>query len=148
MFFIFICYIFLALMALTTLEWFQSWSIYNIFLVVFLIMTWSGFIALCNVLCLSNIIVTVIVLITKYIIILFSFYIDWKFVNVVAIVVEWLYYLIIQLTVIDIAPSWFLKILKLPLFYLGNFKTFKNALRQFILNHPSKHAIAITCYYF
>ena len=75
MFFIFICYIFLALMALATLEWFQSWSIYNIFLVVFLIMTWSGFIiALCNVLCFSNIIV--IVLITKYIIILFSFYID------------------------------------------------------------------------
>ena len=77
MFFIFICYIFLALMALTTLEWFQSWSIYNIFLVVFLIMTWSGFIiALCNVLYFSNIIVTIIVLITKYIIILFSFYID------------------------------------------------------------------------
>ena len=51
MFFIFICYIFLALMALATLEWFQSWSIYNIFLVVFLIMTWSGFIALKFALC-------------------------------------------------------------------------------------------------
>ena len=28
----------------------------------------------------------------------------------------------------DKLPSWFLKILKLPLFYSGNFKIFKNAL--------------------
>ena len=26
------------------------------------------------------------------------------------------------------SPSWFLKVLKLPLFYLGNFKILKNAL--------------------
>ena len=41
----------------------------------------------------------------------------------------------------DTSPSWFLKILKLPWFYSGNFKIFKNALRQFIPNRPPKNVI-------
>ena len=40
--------------------------------------------------------------------------------------------------------SWFLKILKLPLFYSGNFKVFKNALGQFIPNCPPKYVITST----
>ena len=39
----------------------------------------------------------------------------------------------------DKSTSWFLKILKLSSFYLGNFKIFKYALGQFILNRPPKH---------
>ena len=35
----------------------------------------------------------------------------------------------------------FLKILKLPSFYSGDFKLFKNALGQFITHRPSKHVI-------
>ena len=35
----------------------------------------------------------------------------------------------------------FLKILKLPSFYFGDFKLFKNALGQFITHRPSKHVI-------
>ena len=46
----------------------------------------------------------------------------------------------------DISPSSFLKILKLPSLYLGNFKIFKNALEQFIPNHPPKHVITSTNY--
>ena len=41
----------------------------------------------------------------------------------------------------DKSPSWFSKILKLPSFYLGNFKILKNALVQFIPNRPPKHVI-------
>ena len=41
----------------------------------------------------------------------------------------------------DKSPSWFLKILKLPSFYSGNFKIFENAHGQFISNYPPKHAI-------
>ena len=37
-----------------------------------------------------------------------------------------------------------MKILKLPSFYSGNFKILKNTFRQFIPNHPPKHAITIT----
>ena len=39
--------------------------------------------------------------------------------------------------------SWFLKILKLSLFYSGNFKIFKNALGQFIPNCPPKRHTGI-----
>ena len=39
------------------------------------------------------------------------------------------------------SPLWFLKIFKLPLFYSGNFKTFKNTIEQFIPNRPHKHVI-------
>ena len=42
----------------------------------------------------------------------------------------------------DKSPSWFQKKLKLPLFYSGNFKFFKNALGQFIPNRPSNHVIS------
>ena len=42
------------------------------------------------------------------------------------------------------SPSWFLKSLKLFSFYLGNFKILKNALGQFIPNHPPKHVITST----
>ena len=41
----------------------------------------------------------------------------------------------------DKSPSWFLKIVKLPSFYSGNFKIFQNALGQFIPNCPPKHVI-------
>ena len=44
----------------------------------------------------------------------------------------------------DKSTSWFLKILKLPSFYSGNFKFFKNALGQLIPNCPSKHVITST----
>ena len=44
----------------------------------------------------------------------------------------------------DKSPSRFLKILKLSLFHLGNFKTFKNKLGQFIPNWPAKHVITST----
>ena len=44
----------------------------------------------------------------------------------------------------DKSPSWFLKILKLPSFYLGNFKIFKKALRQFISFFSPKHVITST----
>ena len=44
----------------------------------------------------------------------------------------------------DKSPSWFLKKLKLPSFYSGNFKIFKNALEQFIPNRPPKHVITST----
>ena len=40
--------------------------------------------------------------------------------------------------------SWFLKILKLSLFYTDNFKTFKNSLGLFIFNRPHKHVITRT----
>ena len=43
-----------------------------------------------------------------------------------------------------ILALWFLKILKLPSFYSGNFKIFKNALGQFIPNHTRKHVITST----
>ena len=42
------------------------------------------------------------------------------------------------------SPLWFLKILKLFLFYSGNFKIFRNALVQFIPNRPSKYVISST----
>ena len=41
----------------------------------------------------------------------------------------------------DKSPLQYLEILKLPLFYSGNFKIFKNALGQFIQNCPPKHMI-------
>ena len=44
----------------------------------------------------------------------------------------------------DKSPSWFLEILKLPLFFWGNLKIFKNALGQFIPNRPPKHVITST----
>ena len=44
----------------------------------------------------------------------------------------------------DKSPSWFLKILKLPSFYSGNFQIFKNALGEFIPNRPLKHVITST----
>ena len=44
----------------------------------------------------------------------------------------------------DKSPSQFLKILKLPSFYSGNYKIFKNALVLFITNHPPKHVITST----
>ena len=44
----------------------------------------------------------------------------------------------------DKSSSWFFKILKLPSFHLGNFKIFKNALRQFIPNRPPKYLITST----
>ena len=44
----------------------------------------------------------------------------------------------------DKSPSWFLKNLKLLLFYLGNFKIFKNAHGQFIPNRPLKHVSTST----
>ena len=44
----------------------------------------------------------------------------------------------------DKSPSWFLEILKLPLFFSSNLKIFKNALGQFILNCPPKHVITST----
>ena len=44
----------------------------------------------------------------------------------------------------DESPSWFLKNLKLSLFYSGYFKIFKNALGQFIQNRPPKHVITST----
>ena len=37
-----------------------------------------------------------------------------------------------------------MNILQLPLFYTDNFKIFKNALGQFILNHPPKHVLTST----
>ena len=49
----------------------------------------------------------------------------------------------------DKSPSWFLKILKLPSFYSGNFKIFENAFGQFISNRPSKHVTTSTnCRFF
>ena len=42
------------------------------------------------------------------------------------------------------SPSWFLKVLKLPSFYTGNFKIFKNALGKFTTNRPLKHVIQST----
>ena len=42
------------------------------------------------------------------------------------------------------STSWFLKILKLPLFHPGYFKIFKIALGQFIPNRPPKHLITST----
>ena len=44
----------------------------------------------------------------------------------------------------DESPSWFLKKLKLPSFYAGNFKIFKNALGQFIQSCSPKHVITST----
>ena len=44
----------------------------------------------------------------------------------------------------DKSPSWFLNNLKLPSFYSGNFKIFKNVLGQFIPNRPPKHVITTT----
>ena len=44
----------------------------------------------------------------------------------------------------DKSPSQFLKILKLPSFYSGNSKIFKNPLRQCIPNAPPKHVITST----
>ena len=44
----------------------------------------------------------------------------------------------------DKSPSWFLKILKLPSFYSGNFNIFKNTIGQFIPNCPPKHVITNT----
>ena len=44
----------------------------------------------------------------------------------------------------DKSLSWFLTILKMSLFYSGNFKTFKNAPGQFIPNCPLKHVITCT----
>ena len=44
----------------------------------------------------------------------------------------------------DKSPSWFLKILKLPSFYSGNFQIFKNALGEFIPNRPLKYVITST----
>ena len=44
----------------------------------------------------------------------------------------------------DKSPLSFLKILKLPSLYLGNFKVFKNVLGQFILNGPPKNVITST----
>ena len=44
----------------------------------------------------------------------------------------------------DKLPSWILEILKLPSFYSGSFKIFKNELEQFIPNHPPKHVITST----
>ena len=44
----------------------------------------------------------------------------------------------------DKQPSRFLKNLKLPSFYLGNFKIFKNALRQFIPNRAPNYVITST----
>ena len=46
----------------------------------------------------------------------------------------------------DKSPSWFLKNLKLPSPYSGNFKIFKNALGQFIPNCPTKHVITSTIF--
>ena len=48
----------------------------------------------------------------------------------------------------DKSPSWFLKNLKLPLFYSGNLKIFKNALRQFISNRLPMHVITSTNFIF
>ena len=44
----------------------------------------------------------------------------------------------------DKSPLSFLKILKLPSLYLGNFKVFKNVLGQFVLNGPPKNVITST----
>ena len=44
----------------------------------------------------------------------------------------------------DKSPLSFLKIMKLPSFYSGNFKTFKNALGHFISNCPPKRVITST----
>ena len=44
----------------------------------------------------------------------------------------------------DKSPLWFLKILKLFLFYSDNFKIFRNALVQFFPNRPSKYVISST----
>ena len=41
----------------------------------------------------------------------------------------------------DKSPSWFLGMLKLPSFYWGHFKIFKNGLGQFIPNLPLKQVI-------
>ena len=46
----------------------------------------------------------------------------------------------------DKSLSWFLNILKLPSFYSGNFKIFKNTLGQFIPNCQSKHVITSTSF--
>ena len=42
----------------------------------------------------------------------------------------------------DKSSSWFLEILKMPSFYQGNFKIFKNALGEFMPNLPPKHVIS------
>ena len=44
----------------------------------------------------------------------------------------------------DKSYSWVLENLKLPSFYSGNFKIFKNVLEQFISNRPPKHVITST----
>ena len=44
----------------------------------------------------------------------------------------------------DKSPKWFLKILKFPRFTRTISKIFRNALRQFMPNHPHRHMITST----
>ena len=44
----------------------------------------------------------------------------------------------------DKSPSWFMKNLKLLMFYWHNFKIFQNALRQYIPNSPPKYVVTDT----
>ena len=75
-----------------------------------------------------------------------KYYITWLITQFVAIDIAPLRVLFCNHPFWDKSPLWFLKILNLPLFSLGNFRIFKNPLGQYIPNHPPKHVITSTNY--